>query len=295
MELAIGDDGRNRFDFNTFGSMTMRCQPSTSANIMAGPKWMRGLVRADPDQPYVLAVVDFVAQEYGYGASRSGDAAMQQSYRGRDVHLGTAIAASLAPPGATKDTHARPRNIGKAINFCLMYGGGVPGLAAKLRCPSHEAATFLASVLKAFPVFTQWSDYQVAAAQCRGSMKSPRGWRLDATKVTNPRTLRNWQMQTGGSEMLQAAIVLLMVTHSVRICATMHDAIMVELPLENWRAALDRVRAVMEAVGEIVTGGLKIRTDERVMMPGERYVSEADGEWGQWQRIWRAVGHERAA
>ena len=84
-----------------------------------------------------------------------------RSYRGRDVHLGTAIAASLAPPGATKDTHARPRNIGKAINFCLMYGGGVPGLAAKLRCPSHEAATFLASVLKAFPVFTQWSDYQV--------------------------------------------------------------------------------------------------------------------------------------
>ena len=125
-------------------------------------------------------------------------------------------------------------------------------MAAKLRCPSHEAATFLASVLKAFPVFTQWSDYQVAAAQCRGSMESPRGWRLDATKVTNPRTLRNWQMQTGGSEMLQAAIVLLMVTHSVRICATMHDAIMVELPLENWRAALDRVRAVMEAVGEIV-------------------------------------------
>jgi DNA polymerase I len=113
IELSIGDDGRNRFDFRTFGSLTMRCQPSTSANIMALAAWMRGLVWADPHRPYVLAVIDWVAQEFGIGASRSRDPVMQKAYQG-DVHIGTAIAMGQAPVGATKSTHAGPRKIGKA-------------------------------------------------------------------------------------------------------------------------------------------------------------------------------------
>jgi DNA polymerase I len=295
MDLSIGDDGRNRFDFNTFGSVTMRCQPGTSANVMAGPKWIRGLVRADPSRPYVLAVIDWAAQEFGLGASLSGDPVMQQSYHGEDVHIGTAIATAQAPPGATGETHPRARKIGKAINFCLMYGGGVPGLAAKLRCPPHEAAALLASTKAAFEVFERWSDHGVAAAQCRGWMEAPLGWRVDATKVGNARTLRNWRMQTGGSEMLQAAIVLLMAGTPVRIVCTMHDAIMLELPIESWRADLDRVRAVMEAASEVATGGLRIRTEPRVMLPGQRYVQEGDDGWDQWQLIMRSMGQEKAA
>ncbi len=295
MALAIGDDGRNRFDFKTFGTLTMRCTPGTAENIMAGPRWMRGQVWADPRGPYVVAVVDYVAQEFGYGARQSSDLTMQGAYREKDVHMGTAIATKIAPPGSSKSTHPKQRKIGKEINFCLMYGGGVRGLARKLRCSPYEAAEHLANAREAFAVFDPWAAYQVAEAQCRGWMESPRGWLVDVAKVLNPRTLRNWHMQTGGSEMLQAVIVILMITYGVRIVCTMHDAIMVELPLATWRADLDLIRTVMEDVSEIVTGGLRIRTDEHVLMPGDRLISPDDDEWGQWRRVVQALGLEEAA
>jgi DNA polymerase I-like protein with 3'-5' exonuclease and polymerase domains len=286
IRLSIGDDGRNRFDFATFGTVTARCAPSTSENIMGGPKWMRGLIQAGPD--HVLAVIDWVGQEYAIGAALSGDAAMQATYQNADIHMGTAIAADLAPPGATKETHPTARRIGKALNFCVMYGGGPPGLAAKLKSTKREATRFLTNTRQAFPDFTRWADGQVMAAQCRGWMETGLGWRLDATRTSNPRTLRNWQMQSTGSEMLQSTVVLLAVTHSIRICATMHDAILVELPLETWRDDLDMVRHVMAEVSKALIG-LEIRTDERVMMPGERYLTELDEEWERWRRVvaWR--------
>lgn len=287
MKLSIGDDGRNRFDFATFGSKTARCQPSTSENIMAGPKWVRGLVRADPKREYVLAVVDWVGQEYGIGASLSGDRAMQAAYQAGDIHIGTAIAGGLAPPGASGDSHPAARRIGKALNFAVMYGGGAHTLAAKLKSSEREAMQFLTGIQEAFPDFTRWATGQVMAAQCRGWMETALGWRLDASRTRNVRTLRNWQMQTGGSEMLQAVVCLLIVTHSIRICATMHDAIMVELPLATWQEDLLLVRSVMEDVSKVVTGSLVIRTEARAMMPGERYLREQDEGWDQWQNVMR--------
>ncbi len=86
-----------------------------------------------------------------------------------------------------------------------------------------------------------------------------------------------------------------MVTYGVRIVCTMHDAIMVELPLATWRADLDLVRTVMEDVSEIVTGGLRIRTDEHVLMPGDGSSRRTDDGWEQWRRVILAMGLEEAA
>jgi hypothetical protein len=69
----------------------------------------------------------------------------------------------------------------------------------------------------------------------------------------------------------------------------MHDALMVELPLESWREDLVLVRSVMEEVGKVATGGLEVRTDAQVMMPGERLLCEADSEWRRWQRVVQAT------
>ena len=99
MKLSIGDDGRNRFDFNTFGSLTMRCQPAPPRTSWPGRDGCGAGVGRPAPARSVLAVVDYVAQEFGYRREPIGDPVMQKAYRGEDVHIGTAIAAEAAPSG----------------------------------------------------------------------------------------------------------------------------------------------------------------------------------------------------
>jgi DNA polymerase I len=285
VKLAIGDDGKNRFDYATFGSKTARCQPSTTESVMCVAKWMRGFVWNPPDSGVVYAVIDYVGEEFGIGAARSNDKAMQAAYRTHDIHIGTAIAAAIAPPGATAESHPQARRLGKTLNFAIMYGAGARGLADKLKSSEREAAQLLADIRAAFPDFTAWADWQVAAAQCRGWIGTPLGWLLDAALEDNARTIRNLQMQAGGSEILYALVVLLIGTHAIQVCATMHDAIMVRLPLATWREDLDRVRRVMAEVSKAMLGDFELFTDERVIMPGERYLREGEEGWGQWQKV----------
>jgi DNA polymerase-1 len=284
MDLSVGEDGRNRFEYWPFASKTGRSLPSPSRNIMGGPRWLRALVQPPADGGYVLAIIDYVAQEFAIGAGRSGDKAMQAAYLAGDVHMATAIAIGLAPRDATDKSHPAARRTAKALNFLSMYGGGPQGLARKIKVPEAEATRFLQRYRAGFPDFTRWADGQEEAAMCRGWMETPMGWHLDASKERNRRTLRNWQLQSSGSDMLHAAVVLL-INSSFRVCATMHDAIMVELPLATWQSDLAEVRSIMEEVGKVVANGLHVRTDAKVLLPGQRYIEETDDEFSRWQKL----------
>jgi hypothetical protein len=48
----------------------------------------------------------------------------------------------------------------------------------------------------------------------------------------NDRSLRNFPMQTNGAEMLRIACILL-TEAGVRVCAPVHDALLIEGPLEE--------------------------------------------------------------
>ncbi len=55
------------------------------------------------------------------------------------------------------------------------------------------------------------------------------GWRLNVGADTKPRTVMNFPLQANGAEMLRLSCILL-TARGVRVCAPVHDALLVEAP-----------------------------------------------------------------
>jgi hypothetical protein len=106
--LSIGADHRDRFWTRPLLSKTGRNQPSTSANILSGAAWQRGLITPPPG--HGLTLVDWVGQEIAIAAGQSGDEKLCAAYASGDVHMATAIATGLAPKGGNaRDAPPRAR------------------------------------------------------------------------------------------------------------------------------------------------------------------------------------------
>jgi hypothetical protein len=278
--LTIGADARNRYWLRPLLSLTGRNQPSTSKNILGSAAWLRGLITPPPG--HGLAMIDWNAQEIAIAAGRSGDARMCDAYRTGDVHMATAIDAGLAPPGATKATHPSERERAKSVSLGTNYGISPRGVAAALGISLVEARQLLQAHRDAYPEFWRWLTRTIDAAMLTSSIAAPMGWRMQIVGEPNPRAIQNWMMQATGAEMLRAAVVY-MVRVGLSLCATAHDAIMIMAPLETLSRDVALAQEIMERVSLSFTRGLLVRTEARILLPGQRYL-EPRGS-----RLWQIV------
>ena len=196
---------------------------------------------------------------------------MCDAYRTGDVHMAVAIDAKLAPAGATKATHPAERERAKAVSLGANYGISPYGVAAALGISVAEGRQLLQAHRDAYPVFWRWLTRTVDTAMLTSSITAPMGWRMQILGEPNPRAVQNWMMQASGAEMLRAAVVK-MVRAGLTLCATAHDAIMIEAPIDRLEADVALAREIMERVSLSFTCGLLVRTDVRVIRPGERYI-----------------------
>jgi DNA polymerase I-like protein with 3'-5' exonuclease and polymerase domains len=218
-------------------------------------------------------MIDWNAQEIAIAAGRSGDPAMCAAYRTGDVHMAVAIAAHLAPPGATKDTHPAERDRAKTVSLGTNYGISAHGIAAALDMSLAEGQQILQGHRQTYPVFWRWVTHIVDTAMLTNRITAPMGWRMRIVGEPNPRTIQNWLMQASGAEMLRVAVVK-MVQAGLTLCATAHDAILIEAPLERLEAEVALAREIMERVSMSFTCGLVVRTDAHELRPGERYLEK---------------------
>jgi hypothetical protein len=267
--LSIGADGRNRFWLRPLLSRSGRNQPSTSANILGSAAWLRGLVTPPPGCG--LALIDWVAQEMAIAAGRSGDPRMCEGYRGGDIYMATAIDAKLAPAGATRQTHPRERERAKVVSLGTNYGISPRGVSLALGISLAEGRELLQAHHTAYPVFWRWLCRVIDNAMLTSHMTAPMGWRLRIVGDPNPRAIQNWTMQASGAEMMRAAVVK-MVRAGLTLCATAHDAIMLIAPLDQLAADVATAREIMQRVSLSFTRGLMIRTDAKILRPGERLI-----------------------
>jgi hypothetical protein len=281
--LTIGSDHRNRFWMAPLLSRTGRNQPSPSANILGSAAWLRGLITPPPG--HALALIDWSAQEIAIAAGLSGDAGLRAAYASNDIHMATAIATGLAPPGATRETHPAERERVKPVSLGKSYGISAHGIAEAIGVSPAEGRLILEAHHKAYPVFWRWLQRIVDNAMLKGRMVAPLGWRLVLSGEPNPRTLQNWMMQATGAEMLRAAVVKMMRAGLVLV-ATAHDSVMILTPLDRRQADIARAREIMERVAVTITCGLPARTTVRELLPGQRLV-EKRGEhmWSLMMRL----------
>lgn len=278
--LTVGSDSRNRFWMRPLLSKTGRNQPSSSANILGCPSWMRGLIT--PPAGTALALIDWSAQEIAIAAGRSRDPAMCAAYETGDVHMAAAIAAGLAPTGATKETHPAARERIKCVSLGTNYGISPRGISAALGVSRSEGQALLDAHRASFPTFWRWLVRTVDDAMLTNTMTAPMGWRMSIAGEPNPRALQNWMMQATGAEMMRCAVVKL-VRAGFQVCATAHDALLILVPAEQAQADIRTARSIMERVSLSFTRGLRVRTDAKVLMPGDRLIE------GRGRPIWDMV------
>ena len=269
--LQVGDDGRNRCLLSPFRARTGRNQPSNSKFIFGPSVWLRGLIRPRPG--WGLAYVDWSQQEFGIAAALSGDPAMKEAYRSGDPYLAFAIQAGAVPATATKKTHEAEREQFKACVLAVQYGMGEASLAARINQPVARARQLLALHRQTYRQFWKWSDGAVDEAVLGGRLWAGFGWQIHTRDEPNDRSLRNFPMQANGAEMLRIVCILL-TEAGIRVCAPVHDALLIEAPLGRLDEAIANAKSLMKESSRIVLDGFELGSDVKAFRYPERYMDK---------------------
>ena len=270
-KLTVGGDGRNRCMLSPFSSTTGRNQPSTTRFIFGPSAWLRGLIRPAPG--YGLAYVDWSQQEFGIAAALSGDENMKAAYSSGDPYLSFAKQAGAVPENATKQTHKAEREQFKACVLAVQYGMGPESLAARINQPTIRARQLLDLHRQTYREFWKFSDNVLNEAVLGGRLWASFGWQIHTKADPNARSLCNFPMQANGAEMLRIACILL-TEAGIRVCAPVHDAVLIEAPLADLDTVVARAKDLMREASRIVLNGFELSSDAKIVRYPDRYMDE---------------------
>ena len=274
-KLAVGPDGRNRCMLSPFSSRTGRNQPSNARFIFGQPAWLRGLIQ--PTIGWALAYQDWAQQEFAIAGAISKDKNMLAAYNSGDPYLAFAKQAGAVPEDGTAETHPQERAQFKQCVLAVQYGMGPDSLAARLGEPVERARQLLQRHRETYPTFWRWSDAVVDHAMLTNKLHTTFNWKLQvATRGNerpNSRSLRNFPMQANGAEMLRLACCLA-TERGIRVCAPVHDAILIEAPIDEIDNAVATTSEAMAEASATILGGLRLRTDSKIIRHPERFIEK---------------------
>jgi DNA polymerase I len=269
-KLQVGADGRNRVMLGAFGASSGRNTPPSTKYIFGPSTWLRSLIK--PAEGKAVAYIDWSSQEVWIAAYLSNDPAMLAAVESGDPYLMFAIQAGLAPSGATKQSHSEIRSRCKAVVLGVNYGMRASTLATRTGLSLVEAQHLINRMERTYPVYTEWVQRVINAGIMRGSLSTCFGWsRLTTTDRTT--TIRNWPMQSAGAEMLRLACNLI-VEQGVKLCAPIHDAVMIEADADSIDEAVAVTRDCMATASATLLDGLVIGTDAALVTWPGRYTDE---------------------
>jgi hypothetical protein len=287
-EISVGQDGRNRCLLSAFRAKTGRNQPSNTQFIFGPAVWIRELIR--PQSGNALAYLDYSQQEFGIAAYLSGDKAMSQAYETGDPYLAFAKQAGAVPQDATKQSHSAIREQFKACALGMLFGMGPKALALRIGQAEAHAKELIRLHREAYPTFWKWSDSAVDFAMLIGRLPSVFGWWIHVGESVTPRTLRNFPMQANGAEMLRLACCFA-TEREIRVCAPVHDALLIESPIEGITNAVEAGQRAMAEASAVVLGGPMLRSDAKVILYPRRYHDERGTE--MWNTVWQVLDQIR--
>lgn len=283
-DLAVGVDGRNRCMLSPFSSRTGRNQPSNTKYIFGPSSWLRGLIRPSPGRG--IAYIDWSQQEFGIAAALSRDKLMMEAYQSGDPYLTFAIQAGGVPTDATKETHSVEREKFKSCVLATQYGMSHKSLSQRIGCTEFEAKELLRLHKQTYKKFWRWSDGVVNHADLNRKLWTTFGWEINYPSDINPRSARNFPMQSNGSEMLRLACCFA-TERGIKVCAPVHDAILIEFDLENEERDVAAAQEAMREASSLVLGCFELRTDVKIIRYPDRYM---DGRGKKmWDTIWEIV------
>jgi hypothetical protein len=278
--LPVCADGVCRYDTGDLRAVTGRNQPKAKTCPLLRSRYERGVIQAPPG--FALIEADYVAQEFGIAAFRSGNVGMQRAYECGDPHLYLAAQCGTVPPGATKETHPREREPYKTVNLGVQYGQTPAGAARQLGVSLAEAESLFAVHKQFFSGFWPWQEGYLLRAQVQHYIRTPLGWGMFIHKRTKPRTVLNFAMQATGAEMLRIALCLL-TEKGFHVCATLHDAVIVQAPSRLAEAVAAGVQEQMAKASAVLLRGHALKVEVKVFHHPDRLLDEKGLPF--WQKV----------
>jgi DNA polymerase I len=289
IKLAVGADGRNRTVLWPFKSKTSRSQPKASLWIFSPAVWLRSLIKPSPGM--AVAYVDYSSMEFLLAASLSDGHCgpvnnMLDMYRSGDPYLAFAKSVGAVPQSATKQSHTDVRDRHKVMLLAVQYGMSVTTLAVRLKIAEFEASEMLAQHRSQFAQYWTWSDDYIQHAMQTGVVRTAFGWthHIGIVGVTNERSLRNWLIQSTGADILRIGCILA-ARHGIKLLAPVHDAVLIEAPVERIEADVVLMREIMRRASRIVLnrdagGSHELRTDAKIWRHPEHFTDpRGDAIW----------------
>jgi hypothetical protein len=163
---------------------------------------------------------------------------------------------------------------------------GEKSLASRIGQPTVHAAELLRLHHKIYSVFWRWSDGALDFAILTGRLWTVFRWTVRAVLDPNPRFLRNFLMQASGAEMLRIACFLA-IERGVRICAPVHDAILIEAPQYGLDEAAASAQKAMSDASCTVLGGFRLSSEAKIVRYPNRYMDERGVE--MWRTVWAVL------
>src|SRR5262249_54059029 len=150
------------------------------------------------------------------------------------------------------------------------YGLSADGLARRLNIPPCQGRQLLQAHRETFRQFWAWSDAVEAQAMLTGRLRTVFGWEVHVGPNVNPRSLRNFPMQAHGAEMMRLACILT-TERKIEVCCPIHDALMVQGPVDSIEDVVAQTQAAMREASELVLPGFPLRTDVKITRHPDRY------------------------
>lgn len=283
-KIAVGTDGRNRTMLSPFRSKTGRNQPSGNKFIFNCSSWTRGLVK--PTRGSAIAYIDYSQQEIGIAAALSKDKNMIQAYESGDPYLAFGKQAGLIPESATKQTHKKEREQFKACVLAMQYGMGEDTFSNHIQQPKRKARQLIEIHKKTFSTFWDWSDSVVDFARQHGFLETSLGWHIHIDGKSSENSIRNFMMQAHGAEILRLACIFI-VDSGVKLCAPIHDAVLIESTLEKIDRDILTTQKAMREAGEVILDGITLSTDSEKIEYPDRYMDSRGKP--MWDQVMEAI------
>ena len=285
--VCLGPDSRSRCNLNMFGQITGRTNVSTKLNPFGAPRRMRNLIGTD--NKHFLVYVDWKSQEAVIQAALSKDPKMIEAVKSGDPYMWTAIKVGAAPPGSTKETHKKIREIYKQTFLATAYGQTPIGLNGKLENSISEAYFIHGQLENLYHKYFKWNEGVTLEAALRRHFKTKFGWKyhLTANEIINPRRLANWPLQSQGSEILRRALIDLDEA-GFEISMPVHDAVLIHMERKGWKEMLKRIREIKTIMSEAANRVISWRIPVDVKIIRSQYKQDKDHQ-KLWDKLYEKV------
>lgn len=135
---------------------------------------------------------DFSQVELRVLAGAAQETAMIEAFNnGTDIHTATASTMLGIP---VDEITPKDRQLGKTLNFAIVYGSGADGIADLIGCTKDEAQVHLKNYFKAFPGIKKFMDEQVNMGRTKGYIENLFGRRV---KIWEFLDNRKWMVAKG--------------------------------------------------------------------------------------------------